>query len=56
LNVALEAGEIQGRMQYWSGWTAGKPQWLKDRKLVHLVKYGGEIAELPDVPSLAGLM
>lgn len=56
LNKALESGEIQGRMQYWSGWTAGKPQWLKDRKLVHLVKYGGKIAELSKVPSLAGLM
>jgi len=56
LNKALEAGEIQGRMQYWSGWTAGKPDWLKEHKLIHLVKYGGEIKELPDVPSLASLM
>ena len=56
LNKALEQGEIQGRMQYWSGWTAGKPQWLKEGKLVHLVKYGGEIAELPDVPSLIDLV
>jgi tripartite-type tricarboxylate transporter receptor subunit TctC len=56
LNKALESGEIQGRMQYWSGWTAGKPQWLKEKKLIHLVKYGGEIRDLPNVPSLAGLM
>jgi len=56
LNKALEQGEIQGRMQYWSGWTAGKPHWLKERKLVHMVKYGGKIAELPNVPSLADLV
>lgn len=56
LNKALEQGEIQGRMQYWSGWTAGKPQWLEQNKLVHLVKYGGTIPELKDVPALADLV
>lgn len=56
LNKALEAGEIHGRMQYWSGWTAGKPMWLKEKKLVHLVRYGGDIPELKDVPSLVDLV
>lgn len=56
INKAMEAGEVQGRMQYWSGWTAGKPTWLRDKKLHHLVKYGGAIPELPNVPQLIDLV
>ena len=56
LNKAMEAGEIQGRMQYWSGWTAGKPQWLKKHMLVHLVKYGGDIPDISKVPQLVDLV
>lgn len=56
VNKAMEAGEVQGRMQYWSGWTAGKPQWLKQKKIVQLVQYGGSIPELPNVPKLVDLV
>ena len=56
VNKALEAGEVHGRMQYWSGWTAGKPNWLRDKKLTHLVQYGGAISELSGVPQLSSLV
>ncbi len=56
VNKALEAKEVSGRMQYWSGWTAGKPDWLRDNKLTHLVQYGGVIPELPNVPQLSSLV
>jgi len=56
VNKAMEAQEVSGRMQYWSGWTAGKPTWLRDNLLVHLVQYGGVIPELPNVPQLASLV
>ena len=56
INHAMERGEVHGRMQYWSGWTAGKPDWLRDNKLIHFVQYGPPIKELPDVPSLKSLM
>ena len=56
INHAMEQGEVHGRMQYWSGWTAGKPNWLRDDKLTHFVQYGPAIKELPDVPSLQGLV
>lgn len=56
VNKALEAGEVHGRMQYWSGWTAGKPNWLRDKKLFHLVQYGGAIPELSNVPQLSSLV
>jgi tripartite-type tricarboxylate transporter receptor subunit TctC len=56
INIAMEQGEVHGRMQYWSGWTAGKPDWLRDKKLIHYVQYGPPIKELPDVPSLKSLV
>jgi tripartite-type tricarboxylate transporter receptor subunit TctC len=56
INQAMEQGEVHGRMQYWSGWTAGKPDWLRDNKLIHFVQYGPRIKELPDVPSLKSLV
>ena len=56
INHAMERGEVHGRMQYWSGWTAGKPDWLRDKKLIHFVQYGPVIKELPDVPSLKSLV
>ena len=56
INQAMEQGEVHGRMQYWSGWTAGKPDWLRDNKLIHFVQYGPRIKELPNVPSLKSLV
>ena len=56
INYAMERGEVHGRMQYWSGWTAGKPDWLRDNKLIHFVQYGPIIKELPNVPSLKSLV
>jgi tripartite-type tricarboxylate transporter receptor subunit TctC len=56
VNQAMEQGEIHGRQQYWSGWTAGKPTWLRDKKLIHLVQYGPRIKELADVPTLRSLV
>lgn len=56
INHAMERGEVHGRMQYWSGWTAGKPNWLRDKKLIHFVQYGSAIKDLPNVPSLKSLV
>ncbi len=56
LNKAMEQGETQGRMNYWSGWTAGKPGWVRDNKLRHFVQYGTKIKELPDVPQFRNLV
>ena len=55
INKAIESGEVHGRMNYWSGWTAGKPAWLSGNKLRHIVSYGGNIPELSGVPGMASL-
>ena len=55
INKAMEGGEVHGRMNYWSGWTAGKPAWVRDNKLRHIASYGGSIPALPKVPKLSDL-
>ena len=52
LNKAMEQGETQGRMNYWSGWTSVKSHWLREKKVIHLVQYGPAIPEIPNVPKL----
>lgn len=56
INHAMVRGEIHGRTNYWSGWTAGKPDWLRDNKLIHFVQYGPPIKELPTIPGLKTLV
>ena len=55
INKAMEGGEVHGRMNYWGGWIAGKPQWLAEKKIIHIASYGGEFKELPDVPKMMDL-
>jgi len=55
VNKAVEAQEVSGRMQYWSGWTAAKAAWLAEGKLKHIVSYGGDIKELPNLPKMIDL-
>ena len=56
INKAIAQGEVQGRMNYWSGWTTVKGDWLREGKLVHLVQYGPPIPELKDVPRMIDLV
>ena len=55
INKAMEGGEVHGRMNYWSGWTAGKPAWVSGGKLRHIVSYGGQIPALPNLPKMGDL-
>ena len=55
INKAMEGGEVHGRMNYWSGWTAGKPAWVRDKKLHHIASYGGHIPALPNIPKMIEL-
>jgi hypothetical protein len=40
INIAIERGEVQGRANTWDGWPTAHPDWLRDKKLVHLVQLG----------------
>ena len=40
LNVAIERGEAAGRTNFYSGFTAARPQWLKDKKVFPVIGFG----------------
>lgn len=55
INKAMEAGEVHGRMNYWTGWTTVKQAWLKEKKIIQLVQYGPRIPGL-SAPHLRDLL
>lgn len=55
MNLALERGEVDGRFNYWSGWTSVKPDWIRDKKLRLLFRTGTRAADMPDIPALEDL-
>lgn len=52
INKAMEQNEVQGRHNYWTGWTTVKANWLAENKIYHLVQYGPSIPAIPNVPSM----
>lgn len=52
MNLAMERGEVQGRSNYYSGFTSVHPEWIKDHKLKFLITMGNAIPQLPNVPSV----
>jgi tripartite-type tricarboxylate transporter receptor subunit TctC len=47
INIAIERGELHGRANTWDGWPGAHPEWIRDKKLVHLVQLGPR--KLPDI-------
>ncbi|MGA8819392.1 MAG: hypothetical protein WB624_19035 [Xanthobacteraceae bacterium] len=47
INLAIEKGELDGRFNYWSGWTSAKPDWIRDHKLVFLFRTGPLAPDMP---------
>jgi tripartite-type tricarboxylate transporter receptor subunit TctC len=58
INIAIERGEVHGRANTWDGWVGSHPDWLRDKKLVHLAQFGPrKLAEIgADVPLLRDLV
>jgi tripartite-type tricarboxylate transporter receptor subunit TctC len=55
INLAIERREIDGRSNYWTGWTTVKPDWVRDGKLKFLFRTGPKAPDMPDLPSFAEL-
>ncbi len=56
LNLAMERGEIAGWTASWESYAAGKPDWLRDKKVKFFVAYTLErMRDIPDVPTLTEL-
>ncbi len=57
MNLAMERGEVDGRgSNAWSAWKSTKPDWIAEKKLVHLIQIAlKRHPDLPDVPLLLEL-
>ncbi|MGE3712003.1 MAG: Bug family tripartite tricarboxylate transporter substrate binding protein [Hyphomicrobiaceae bacterium] len=55
INLAMERREVDGRFNFWSGWTTVKRDWLKQKKLTFLFRTGPKTAGMPEVPSMTEL-
>jgi tripartite-type tricarboxylate transporter receptor subunit TctC len=47
IDIAMERGEVQGRATTWDTWTGSHPDWISDRKIIHLLQLGPR--KLPDI-------
>src|SRR5262249_54069260 len=58
IDIAIERGEVNGRATTWDTWTGSHPDWIRDKKLVHLLQLGPrKVAEVgDDVPLLRDLV
>jgi tripartite-type tricarboxylate transporter receptor subunit TctC len=52
LNLAMERGETQARGNYYTGFLATNPDWIRDKKLKFFFVMGPTLPELKDVPRL----
>jgi tripartite-type tricarboxylate transporter receptor subunit TctC len=52
--LAMERGEVQGRVNQWNSWESQRPQWIKEGKLNFLFQSGPPV--LKDVPRLVDLV
>ncbi len=57
VNLAMERGEVGGRVNSWASWKSTKPDWVKEKKIHVLVQMGlkrhPELADVPTITELA---
>ena len=56
LNLAMERGEVDGRANYYSGYTGVRPEWLTGHKIRFLLELGPRHVALKGVPHIADLL
>jgi len=54
--LAIERGEVHGRQAPWTSFVTVRPQWIRDRKIVPVVRYGPPVKALANVPHLRDLL
>jgi tripartite-type tricarboxylate transporter receptor subunit TctC len=50
-NLAMERGEVQGRGNYYEGFLATNPDWVRDRKVRFIFRLGPDHPDLRGVPA-----
>jgi hypothetical protein len=51
----MERGEVDGRDNSWASWKTTKPDWIKERKIIVIARFGPAVSDL-DAPSIAELV
>jgi len=52
MNNAMETGEIHGRGSFYNSYLVTKMDWVRDKKIIHILQIGPRIKGLDDVPNL----
>jgi len=50
MNLAMESGEINGRGNYYEGFLATNPDWVRDNKIKYVFRMGDDHPDLMNVP------
>lgn len=56
MNKAMLAGEVHGRGSFYNSYVTTKPDWIRDKKLIHLVQVGPNVPALKGVPNLRDIV
>lgn len=56
INLAIERGEVEGRWNFYSGFTGVRPEWIKENKIRFLIQYGPRNPALKGVPHMEDLL
>ena len=56
MNIAMEAGEVDGRGNYYEGFLSTNPDWVKDGKIKYVFRMGDDHPDLMDVPQASDYM
>lgn len=56
INVAIERGEVQGRANFYSGFTGVRPHWFTENKIKILLALGPTRPEVANVPHIRDLI
>jgi tripartite-type tricarboxylate transporter receptor subunit TctC len=54
INLAMERGEVDGRVNSWASWKSTRPAWIKEKKIVVIAQDGPRVPDL-DAPSIETL-
>ena len=55
INLAMERGEVEARINSWSSWKVTKPEWVKSGAFVVIAQGARRNPELGDIPSVIDL-
>jgi len=56
INLAIERGEVQGRANFYSGYTGVRPEWISGKKIRILLVLGPKRPEVEGIPHIRDLL